>query len=98
MALFGSFFRKRKARKQEVHADQQYLDAIEIIKESMEVYLDLLARSRQADDPDASARLEAKLNSNFEYFNRAWDGEVKITHTVVATCSVAPGTARLKLE
>lgn len=98
MALFSKFFRKRKARKQEVNADQQYLDAIEIIKESMEIYLDLLARARQAGDIEACARLEAKLNSNFEHFNRAWDGEIKITHTVVATCSVAPNTQRLKLE
>ena len=97
MGLKG-FFRRRKARKQEVHADEQYLDALEIIKESMEVYLELLARAKQSGDTEAAARLQAKLNSNFEYYNKSWNGELKITHTIISTCDLGPNEKMLKLE
>lgn len=93
-----NYFRKRKARKKEVHADEQYLDALEIIKESMEVYLELLAKAKQGGDKEEEARLEAKLNSNFEYYNKSWNGELKITHTIVSKCSLGPNEKMLKLE
>lgn len=98
MAWFNNFFGRRKMRKQEIHADEQYLDALEIIKESMEIYLDLISRARQDDDEETCARLDSKLNSNFEYFNKSWNGEIRIVHTVVANCVVTPEIKRLKLE
>lgn len=97
MAL-KDYFRKRKAKKRELHADEQYLDALEIIKESMEVYLELLARSKQSGDANEAARLQAKLNSNFEYYNKSWNGELKITHTIVSKCDLGPNEQMLKLE
>jgi len=93
-----NYFRKRKSRKREVHADEQYLDALEIIKESMEVYLELLARAKQNGDTQEAARLEAKLNSNFEYYNKSWNGELKITHTIASKCILGPNDKMLKLE
>ena len=98
MALFGKFFRRRKLRKKEAAADSQYLDALEIIKESAEIYLDLLARAREDYDQDASNRLSSKLNSNFEYFVKNWDGDIKIIHTIVSNCYVDASMKRLKLE
>jgi len=92
------YFRKRKTRKKEVHADEQYLDALEIIKESMEVYLELLARAKQSGDTEEAERLTAKLNSNFEYYNKSWNGELKITHTIVSNCTLGPNNKMLKLE
>lgn len=93
-----AYFQKRKARKKEMHADEQYLDALEIIKESMEAYLELLAKAKQAGHDKESARLEAKLNSNFEYFNKSWNGDLKITHTIVSTCNLGPNNKMLKIE
>lgn len=93
-----AYFQKRKARKKEIHADEQYLDALEMIKESMEAYLELLAKAKQEGHDKEAARLEAKLNSNFEYFNRSWNGELKITHTIVSTCNLGPNNKMLKLE
>lgn len=92
-----AFFQKRKARKKEMHADDQYLDALEIIKESMEAYLELLAIAKQEGHDTVAARLEAKLNSNFEYFNKSWNGELKITHTIVSTCNLGPDNKMLKI-
>lgn len=93
-----AYFQKRKARKKEMHADEQYLDALEIIKESMEAYLELLAKAKQEGYEGEAARLEAKLNSNFEYFNKSWNGELKITHTIVSTCDLGPNGKMLKIE
>jgi len=102
----GDYFRKRKSRKKEMHADEQYLDALEIIKESMQTYLELLARAKQDEgmleighEPDDdAARLQAKLNSNFEYHNRSWNGELKITHTIISNCELGPNEKILKIE
>lgn len=85
-------------KKQEMHADQQYLDALAIIQESTDVYLDLLTYAKQNDNEDMIERLEAKLNSDFEYSIKNWDGEIKITHTINSTCSLIPGKKRLKIE
>lgn len=95
---FGSFFRRRKIRKQEVYSDEQYLDALEIIKESAETYLELLSRAKQNGDAETAARLEAKLNSSFEYINKSWNGEVKIVHTIVSKCELGPNNKILKVE
>jgi hypothetical protein len=95
---FKNFFRKRKTRKREIHADEQYLDALEIIKESMEAYLELLAKAKQNGDVKEAERLEAKLNSNFEYYNRSWNGSLKITHTIVSNCTLGPNNQTLKLD
>lgn len=94
----STFLRKRKARKKEVHADEQYLDALEIIKESMEIYLELLAKAKQNDDTAEAERLRAKLNSNFEYYSHSWNGSIKITHTIVSNCVLGPNNQMLKLE
>lgn len=93
-----NYFRKRKARKQEAHADEQYLDALEIVKESMEVYLELLARAKQNGHDKEASRLDAKLNSNFEYYNKSWNGEIKIIHTIVSKCDLGPNNEMLKVE
>lgn len=93
-----AFFQKRKARKKEMHADEQYLDALEIVKESMEAYLELLAKAKQEGYEKEIARLEAKLNSNFEYHNKTWNGEIKITHTIVSKCDLGPNNEMLKIE
>ena len=93
-----AFFRKRKARKKEIHADDQYLDALEIIKESMEVYLELLAKAKQNGDEAEAERLAAKLNSNFEYYNKSWNGDIKIIHTIVSNCNLGPNNQTLKIE
>lgn len=93
-----TFFRKHKARKKEMHADQQYLDALEIIKESMEAYLELLAKAIQNDDAIEADRLHAKLNSHFEYYNRSWNGDVKIVHTIVSNCILGPNKKVLMVE
>jgi hypothetical protein len=98
MALFGDFFKKRKMRKQEVYADQQYLDAVSILQESMETYLELLARARSIGDLDCAERLESKLNSVFQYFVQNWDGDINITHTISSNCYVKQDQKRLKLE
>lgn len=98
MGLFGNFFSGRRMKKQEMHADQQYLDALEIIKESMDVYLDLLTYAKQNDNDDMIERLEAKLNSDFECSVKNWDGEIKIIHTINSTCTLAAGQKRLKIE
>lgn len=98
MSLFGNFFSNRKLKKREQHADQQYLDALEIIKESTEIYLDLLAHARQTENDDMAERLENKLNSEFEYLNRSWDGEIRIVHTINSSCTIVPGQKRLKIE
>ena len=93
-----AYFQRRKARKKEVHADEQYLDALEIIKESMEAYLELLAKAKQEGYKDEAARLEAKLNSNFEYYNKSWNGDIKIIHTIVSNCTLGPNDKMLKIE
>ena len=93
-----AYFQKRKARKKEKHADAEYLDALEIIKESMEVYLELLAKAKQEGHSDEAARLEAKLNSNFEYYNKSWNGDIKIVHTIVSNCNLGPIDKMLKIE
>lgn len=93
-----AFFRKRKTRKKEMHADEQYLDALEIIKESMEAYLELLARAKQNNDTVEAARLEAKLNSHFEYYNKSWNGSVKIIHTIESNCILGPNEQMLVVE
>lgn len=98
MSLFGNFFNKRKLKKREQHADQQYLDALEIIKESMDIYLDLLAHARETEDDDMTDRLENKLNTDFEYLNKSWDGEVRIVHSINSSCTVIPGAKRLKIQ
>lgn len=92
------FFRKRKVRKREISADEQYLDALEIIKESADVYLELLAIAKQNKDSEATTRLTAKLNSEFQFFIKNWDGEIKVIHTVISNCSVNPDVKRLKLD
>lgn len=92
-----AYFQKRKARKKEAHADEQYLDALEIIKESMEAYLELLAKAKQKGHKDVAARLEAKLNSNFEYYNKSWNGDIKIVHTIVSNCNLGPNEQTLKI-
>jgi hypothetical protein len=84
-------------KKQEMHADQQYLDALEIIKESMGVYLDLLTYAKQNENDDMIYRLDAKLNSNFDYYVKNWDGDIRINHTIYSTCTLAPGQKRLKI-
>lgn len=93
-----AYFQKRKARKKEVHADEQYLDALEIIKESMEAYLELLAKAKQEGYNGEAARLQAKLNSNFEYYNKSWNGDIKIIHTIVSNCNLGPNDKMLKIE
>jgi len=93
-----TYFQKRKARKKEKHADEQYLDALEIIKESMESYLELLAKAKQEQHNEEAARLEAKLNSNFEYYNKSWNGDIKIVHTIVSNCNLGPNNQMLKIE
>lgn len=94
-----AYFQKRKARKKESHADEQYLDALEIIKESMEAYLELLAKAKQAGPGYAkeAERLQAKLNSTFEYYNRSWNGDLKIVHTIVSNCNLGPNNEMLKI-
>ena len=92
-----AFFSKRRARKKEIHADEQYLDALEIIKESAEIYLKLLAQARQENDKISTERLEKKLNTSFEYFVKNWDGNIKIVHSITSDCYVAPNTKRLEL-
>lgn len=98
MGLFGNFFKNRKLKKKEAYADHQYHDALEIIKESMDTYLDLWSRACEEDRMDDADRLEAKLNSDFEHFNKTWDGSVKIVHTVKSTSFVNKEKKRLRLD
>lgn len=93
-----AFFRRRKAHKKELHADAEYLDALEIIKESMETYLELLAKAKQSGDEADAARLEAKLNSHFEYYNKSWNGNIKIVHTIESNCILGPNQKVLAVE
>jgi hypothetical protein len=97
MALFGNLFRKRKARKQEKHADEQFLDAIEIIKESAQLYLELLAQARQDGNNESAERLNTKLNSTFDYFIKNWNGEVRVVNTITSECYVAINEKKLKI-
>lgn len=98
MSFFNWVFHKRKSRKQEINADEQYLDAIEIIKESMDIYLELLAQARQNSDEESCKRLEEKLNSEFNYQHKSWNGTVSIVHTVEAFCTVELDKKCLRLK
>jgi len=98
MSLFSKLFGKRKRRKKEAYADSEYLDAIEIIKESGDTYLGLLAEAKEDGRAVDVERLEAKLNNTFESYNKGWNGSVKIVHTIVSTCVVTPNNPRLKVS
>lgn len=98
--FFKNFFKSRKNKKREKYADIQLLDAIDLIKDVANTYLDLLTEARQDpnDKGEDIIRLEAKLNNNFEYLNISWDGQVKVTHSFSSTCNVIYPKKRLQIK
>lgn len=97
MNFFARLFSNHKTRKIERKADQQYLDAIEIIKETAHIYLDLLAQANQNGNKEDADRLIKKLNTEFSQVSSGWDGEVRLFLTINATSLVGENKLRLKL-
>lgn len=97
MTFLTKFFYKRRLKKQERLADKQFLDAIETLRETTALYLDLLAQIRQCGDIEASERLQAKLNNQFEHTSKGWDGEISVLTSISSTCNVPNNQKRLRL-
>jgi hypothetical protein len=98
MNFIKRIFSRKKLRKLESCADQQYLDALEIIKDTFTIYLDLMAAAAEEGRMEDVDRLEQKLNSNFEYYVKNWNGQTSITHKVSSICFVSQDHKRLKIE
>lgn len=94
MSFFGRFTKKGKLKNKEAIADRQYLDALEIIKESTETWLDLLVLAKEdikTDGKNGGAaltedmdRLMAKLNNTASMTIKNWNGELKIEFVIKA--------------
>ena len=97
MNFFARLFFTHSSRKKEKKADQQYLDAIEIIKETAHIYLDLLATANQNGNKEDAERLMKKLNTDFTHTSNDWNGELTIFIDVNATSLVGENKLRLKL-
>jgi hypothetical protein len=96
--MFKNFFRNRKLKNQERIADEQYLDAIEIIKETIHIYLELLAHAKENGNDEAIKRLETKLNQTFQHSETNWHGEVSIVNTIASTSKLQRLEKKLKIS